>query len=186
MASAAAEEAIRSYLTAVKDPQALQDDDHIRRLEAELHAAQDPIARVKLHQRIQEASTQRAEAYEEAFVAHASAWAADHGISAAAFLAEGVSPAVLRRAGFSMRGAHRSGRSAAGSGHRVTTDQVRRALPLGTFTAKAAQEASGASSTVVRRVLHEELEAGTIAEIGPDPEHRGPGRAAVRYQRYQR
>lgn len=188
MASTAAEEAVRNYLVVLKDPDSLRDEERVSELEAQLGSTTDPIERVMLQQQLREARRPETHHYEDAFVTHAKAWADAHGISVAAFLAEGVAPAVLRRAGFSVSGARagrrgdRRGRKATGRS-RVSADQVRAALPRGSFTAKDVQEATGASPAVVRRVIQEETAAGNVAAAGPDPDHQGPGRAPVIYKR---
>lgn len=188
MASKAAEDAVRDYLTTLKDPGSLRDDERIGQLEKEHAEASDPIARVMLQQQLLEAKNPDMQSHEEGFVTHAKAWADAHGVSEAAFLAEGVSAAVLRRAGFSVRGADRRSRggrrrSRQTGRSRVSADQVRAGLPSGTFTTRDVQEATGASPAVVRRVLREEVEAGRVVDEGPDPNHQGPGRAARRYRR---
>jgi hypothetical protein len=65
----------------------------------------------------------------------------------------------------------------------VTSDEVRAAIPKGTFTINQLQEEAGASLAVVRKVVAEELEAANITEQGPDPDHSGPGRAPTLYER---
>jgi hypothetical protein len=64
----------------------------------------------------------------------------------------------------------------------VSSDEVRAAIPKGTFTVKDLQERSGASAAVVRRVISEEVEAGNVSDEGPDPDHSGPGRAPAIYR----
>lgn len=187
MASAVAESAVRNYLTALKDPQSLRDEDRIAELEKQLVAATDAIERVTLRQQLRDAQNPDTPHHEEEFVTHAKAWADAHGISAAAFLAEGVPTAVLRRAGFSVsqtpRGGSRRGRKSASGRTRVSAEQVRAALPKGTFTAKGVQDRTGASSAVVRRVVQQEVQAGNVTPVGPDPDHQGPGRSPVLYKR---
>lgn len=102
MASTAAEDAVRNYLTALKDPHSLRDEQHIARLEKELGESTDRIKRVMLRQQLLDAHDPPTGSYEEAFATHAKAWAEANGISAAAFRAEGVPSSVLRRAGFSV------------------------------------------------------------------------------------
>lgn len=189
MASTAAEDAVRNYLTSLKDPDSLRDDERIAEIETQLGAATDAIERVMLQQQLRDAQRPATDHYEEAFVTHAKAWADAHAISVAAFLAEGVPTTVLRRAGFSVSGAgggrggdHR-GRKPATGRSRVSADQVRAALPTGTFTTKDVQDATGASPAVVRRVIQEEVEAGNVVAAGTDPAHQGPGRAPRVYKR---
>lgn len=188
MASTAAEEAVRNYLLVLKDPGSLRDEERVAELEQQLGSTTDAVERVMLQQQLREAQRPETAHYEDAFVTHAKAWADAHGISVAAFLAEGVSAAVLRRAGFSVSGAragrrsYRGGRKTTGRS-RVSADHVRTALPTGAFTAKDVQEATGASPAVVRRVIQEETAAGNVVAGGPDPDHQGPGRAPVIYKR---
>jgi hypothetical protein len=182
MATKAAQ-AVTNYLLALKDPNVLRDDELIAKLNDELTSATDPVARVELRQQIANAQDPALDSVEEAFVTHAKAWADKAGISAAAFAAEGVDRAVLRRAGFSIKGLGTIKSPRRHTGKRVTSDQVRAAIPKGTFTTKSLQGSSGASAAVVRKVITEEVQAGNLTEIGPDPDHSGPGRAPVMYRR---
>jgi hypothetical protein len=183
-----AEEAVRSYLVALKDPSALRDEEGIAELERKIDATDDQLERVLLRQRLLEAKAPTIERYEEEFVTHAKAWADEQGVSASAFAEEGVPAAVLRRAGFRVGGGGRragrsGGRSGGGQRSRVTADEVRAEIPKGSFTIKVLQERSGASPAVVRKVVQEELGSGALKELGADPDHSGPGRAPTLYQR---
>jgi hypothetical protein len=184
---ATAEEVIRTYLSALRDPESLRDDDAITDKEAELAQAGDPITRLRLHEELQKLTKPSLESIEDEFVVHAKAWADESGISAKAFAAEGVPAAVLRRAGFSVSGGGSRGRRSttrrSSSGKRVTTEQVIESMPSGTFTVKALQEISGASAAVVRKAINAEREAGRLSEVGPDPDHSGPGRAPTLYRK---
>lgn len=189
MASTAAEDAVRNYLTVLKAPESLRDDERVAEIEKQLSVTADAIERVMLQQQLRDTERPATEHYEDAFVTHAKAWADAHGISVAAFLAEGVPTAVLRRAGFSVssagagrRGARRPRKSAAGR-PRVSAEQVRAALPTGAFTVKDVQDATGASPAVVRRIIQEEVERGNVVDAGTDPDHQGPGRAPKTYKR---
>lgn len=188
MVSTAAENAVRNYLTVLKDPGSLRDDERAAEIEKQLATASDPIERVMLQQQLRDAQRPSTDQYEEEFVTHAKAWADAHGISVAAFLAEEVPSTVLRRAGFSVSRAAAEGRGGRGrpsatGRSRVSAEQVRAALPTGTFTAKDVQDATDASPAVVRRVIHEEVEAGNVIAAGTDPDHQGPGRAPMTYKR---
>jgi hypothetical protein len=178
------EQAIRNYLTVLNNPDALRKNDR-HALETKVKETGDPVARLRLRAQLEGMKRPDTSRYEAAFVKHAKAWAEEQGVSADAFRAEGVSPAVLRKAGFAVRGTKpRRARARRQPGtHRVNADHVRRAIPRGKFTVKDLQRASGASTAVVRRVLQEELEAETITKAGSDPKHKGPGRAATIYQR---
>jgi hypothetical protein len=186
MASAAAEQAVRAYLGALKDPSSLRDDERIAKLERELERSNDQLERVLLQQQLLDAKSPSVEQFEEAFIEHARSWAEEHGVSPSAFQSEGVPSTVLRRAGFQVRGGRARGRAArrrsAGRRTRVSADEVRKAIPRGTFTIREVQERSGASTAVVRRVVQEELEAGRVSEAGTAPDHSGPGRAPALYE----
>lgn len=185
------ESAVRNYLLSIRNPSALRDEDAIASLSAKLEESTDELERLQLRQQLLDSETPSLEHYEDAFVEHARAWAERTGISAEAFLAEGVQPAVLRRAGFrgvSGGGRRRSSSRSAPSTRtstrtRVSADEVRAAIPTGTFTVKDLQERSGASAAVVRRIIAEEVEAGTVTDQGADPDHSGPGRAPTVYKR---
>jgi hypothetical protein len=186
VARKAQEQAIRDYLTVLNDPAALHTSD-VGELQAQISGTDDPIERLRLRGKIEQLKNPDSSKYEDAFVKHAKAWATEHGVTADAFRAEGVPPAVLRKAGFTVRGDGRKrtrGRRSTGTRRtRVNAEQVRKAIPRGKFTVKDVQEASGASPAVVRRIVQEEIQAGNVADAGPAPDHQGPGRAPTIYQR---
>lgn len=190
MPAPAAETAVRDYLRALSDPSSLRDDGQIEDLQSKLNSSQDGVERLRLRQMLLEAETPSIERYEEGFVTHAKAWADESGISAKAFTDEGVNDDVLRRAGFSVGDGRRRGRTTRQAPaaprtrrSRVTAEDVRGAIPDGTFTIKTLQDTSGASPAVVRKVVSEEESAGRLRNEGTDPDHRGPGRAPVLYRR---
>jgi hypothetical protein len=182
------ETAVRNYLLSVRDPSALRDDSAIDDLKTKLEQSSDDLERLQLRQQLLDMETPSLERYEDAFVEHAKAWADKTGITSDAFLAEGIPGSVLRRAGF--RGVVGGRRRAAGrpparttTRSRVSADEVRSAIPTGSFTVKDLQERSGASAAVVRRIIQEEVDAGRLSDEGADPGHTGPGRAPTVYKR---
>lgn len=190
MASGTAESAVRDYLRALHDPSSLRDDDKITELTQKLTSSEDGVERLRLRQTLLDAEAPSIERYEDEFVTHARAWADEAGVGVKAFTDEGVSNDVLRRAGFNVGGT-RGGRRARSSPasaprarrSRVTAEDVRSAIPNGTFTIKALQDSSGASPAVVRKVVAEEEQAGNLRSEGTDPDHRGPGRAPILYRK---
>lgn len=185
-----AESAVRNYLTALRDPSSLRDDNNIDELQRRLESASDELERLQLRQQILDSENPSVDRFEGDFVTHAKSWADSHGVSSKAFEAEGVPAAVLRKAGFratGRRGAGATARPRARAGGRtrtrVTVDEVRAAIPRGTFTIKDLQAKSGASPAVVRKVVQEELASGGLTTAGTDPDRRGPGRAPTLYQR---
>ena len=186
MATKKQDEAVRNYLLALRDPASLKDEERIAELKSAIEETDDELARLRLRQQLLDAERPALEQYEQAFVDNAKAWADEHGISDRAFLAEGVPPRVLRKAGFTK--VRTGGRRAASSGRtakrtRVSAEDVRKALPKGQFTIKQVQEATGASPAVVRRVVLEEVGADNVRDLGTDPDHKGPGRAPRLYER---
>lgn len=181
---ATADDAVRNYLLALREPEALKDDTALQSLNEQLAAEEDPIGRLRLRQQVLEAQQVDPKRYESDFITHARTWADSKGVSHAAFQAEGVPDSVLRKAGFSpRRGAAGRRRGGGGGRTRVSAEEVRTAIPKDSFTIKDVQDASGASMAVVRRVVQEELEAGNVTAKGSDPEHRGPGRAPTLYHK---
>jgi hypothetical protein len=185
------EAAVRNYLISLRDPSALRDEDAIADLHAKIEQSADDLERLQLRQQLLDLESPSLEGYEDAFVEHAKAWADAVGVSGEAFVAEGVAVAVLRRAGFRGVDGRRPVRArrtataarATGTRTRVSADQVRAAIPSGTFTVKDLRQRSGASAAVVRRVIGEEVDAGRLTDHGTDPDHTGPGRAPTIYQR---
>ena len=185
----AQQEAVRNYLISLRDPSALRDENAIADLHSRIDHTDDDVERLKLRQQLLELQNPPLDLYEAAFVDHAKAWAETTGVTADAFVAEGVPAGVLRRAGFRgvtngrTRRTRRSTARTTTGRRRVRADEVRAAIPTGTFTVKDVQEASGASAAVVRRVIGEEVDADSVTDQGPDPDHAGPGRAPTVYQR---
>jgi hypothetical protein len=185
------ETAVRHYLLSVRDPGALRDEGAIADLKSKLEQSGDELERLQLRQQLLDIESPSLERYEDAFVEHAKAWADKTGISGEAFAAEGVPAAVLRRAGFRgvgggggrRRSTARTTAPRAGTRSRVSADEVRSAIPTGSFTVKDLQERSGASAAVVRRIIQEEASAGRLTVEGPDTDHSGPGRAPTVYKR---
>lgn len=187
MASSTADSAVRNYLVALRDPSALRDEEKISKLQAKLESSTDELERLRLRQQIIDSQAPALDRYEEEFVTAAKEWADSVGITEKAFLEEGVPPHVLRRAGFRVaagRGRPRgSGNRGGARRTRVSSEEVRAAIPRGTFTIKQLQEATGASPAVVRKIVQEEEAAGRLAKVGTEKSSGGPGRSASLYKR---
>jgi hypothetical protein len=178
------EHAVRNYLLALKDPTALRDDEELRVLKDKLDATADPLERVRLHEQLRQSQQVDPAAFEDAFVKHAKAWAKAEGISPDSLRAEGVDPAVLRKAGFTVRGrgARKTARKRT-TRIRVSAEEIRKAIPRGKFTTRDVAEASKASVATVRNVVQEMVQQGKLEEVKPDEAHQGPGRAPKTYRR---
>ena len=178
MARSSAESAVSTYLVALQDPSSLRDEASVAALQSKLEKATDHLERLRLRQELLDLESPSIGRYEEDFITHAKAWADENGITTKAFEAEGVPAGVLRKAGLATGG--RRGRR---TRTRVTVDQVRAAIPRGSFTVKTLQEISGASPAVVRKVVLDGVADGTLKEQGTDPSHVGPGRAPTLYKK---
>lgn len=183
MPTETSESAVRNYLVALKDPAALRDDSRISELQQRLEATDDQLERVQLRQQIQDAERPSIERFEEDFVSHAKAWAEQHGVGASAFSEEGVPEAVLRKAGLARGRGRSTRRRGTARSPRVSAQDVRAAIPRGSFTIKTLQERTGGSIATVRNVVKEAEQEGLIAAQGTDPDHQGPGRAPTLYKR---
>ena len=192
MAETTAERAVRDYLSVLRDPSSLRDSDELDALQQQLDASTDAIERLRLHQQLEDAQNPPKDRFEADFIEHAREWADRNGITAKAFLAEGVDAGVLRRAGFTVGGRRSARGSGSGGGRRggggsprtrVSADDIRKAIPKGDFTVKTLVERAGASLGAVRKVISEELGNGSLVAKGTDPNHSGPGRAPTLYGR---
>lgn len=94
------EHAIRTYMRLIKEPEALIDAERIQELNTHLNDAHDPVERVKIRSEVERERTPDIDHIESEFVTHAKPWATKHGIDPQAFIAEGVDPTLLKRAGF--------------------------------------------------------------------------------------
>lgn len=190
MASAKSQEdAIRRYLTYINNPDELVDQTQIEKLQQKLSESTDPVERIKLRNEIERTKQPPAEELESEFVRVAKPWAEQHGISAEALRAEGVKPAVLRKAGFSIGGGTRKRTAASkrtGRGRqRASKDDVVQHLTAqasGTeFTLNHVMEATGASRSTINQVIARLTEEGKVKKVGKG-EHTGPGRAPDLFQ----
>lgn len=175
------DDAIRQYLNAIQNPDALVDDDKVSKLSEQVENEEDPIKRLKLRTELDKASNVSPEDYEEGFINNAKSWAESNSITADAFIAEGVPESVLARAG--MISQKRTG-TATKTRTRVSADDVRETV-LATadeFSTSDIAERSGASDATARKVVQELVDSGEVEEVGPDPDHTGRGRAATLYK----
>lgn len=189
------DEAVRTYLLSLQDPEALVDRAAIAEMEAAAATSTDPLERLRLLSRIERAKRVDLAHVEHEFVRQAKNWAEANEVSASAFQALGVPDAVLRTAG--LLGGGRTpgrragttttaapGRRAARSARNVTTAQVTDHVlgRSGPFTMAAVEADTGASTMTVRKSITALVEQGTVRRLGADPAHQGQGRAPIRYQ----
>lgn len=180
-ADAAAEQAVRAYLTALAEPTWPADDPQAERLRHELDHADDPLERVKLRGRLRQLAHDQAERREADFVARARQWAEAHGVTAEALRAEGVPADVLRRAGFTLREDQRprTRRRPERAAARPSDGDIRAAVPPTAFTLADVQASTGASEGAVRRVVRVMLARGEVEDLGPSHDDAGDPAARV-------
>ena len=185
-----AETAVRTYLQLVVDPSVLIDTAALDRLEQRIEATADPIDRIKAIAEYERAAHPDVDAYRDAFVKHAKAWAEANGIPTAAFHRMGVKADVLTAAGLAAHDQRRSkgrGRSAApiASGHGVTAEQIAAAAlkQRSRFTShELADAAGGGSPMTIRKALQDLISSGKVRSLGPHPSWKGRGRAPLLYE----
>ncbi len=175
-------EAVRSYLQWLEDPSSVRDHEAIAEAHTQATAAADPLDRLKALSRLQLLEAVDGDMFRLRFVEHAASWANANGVTPEAFMKLGVPQDVLRDAGLVPSGptGSRSGKRRG----RVSPEMVRAAIPEGTFTIAALEEASGASTATVRKVIAEMVEAGTLRDLGPDQKHTGRGRAPLLFSTF--
>lgn len=177
------EEAVRSYLLAIKNPAALRDEGQLTELESALATEDDPLERVRLRAKLSRARAITPEDFEPGFVDAAAAWADANGVSTDAFVAEGVAEDVLVRAGLLAAPASRARARRPAGRTRVPAGQVRDEIrgQADAFTTGDIVALTGASVATVRKIIGELLEERILVEEGPDPAHEGRGRAPTLY-----
>lgn len=186
------EDAVRTYLAWVDDPSTAIDADAVAAADAAFAAATDPIAKLHAAADRERAAQGDEEALASRFVAHAKAYADAEGIPVEAFRALGVSDEVLGRAGFDVPVGRGRGPAArprrAPSGPRAPQIPVAQLkavagqMPKRFTLAQLAAKAGGGSPATVRKAVEELVAEGRAANLGPDPDHVGPGRAPTLYE----
>lgn len=185
-----AEDAVRRYLLFLEDPASLVDEDAVRRAEAAVEAAGDPLARLHALADLEHARQADSDGVVDAFVAAAKEYAEAQSIPVAAFRAAGVPDDVLRRAGFDVGGRSRGGARSGGGAPRsrapkVSIEELKSAtlrLPKQFTLSELADAAGGGSPQTVRRAVDELIAEGKARSLGPKPDHHGRGRAPTLYE----
>lgn len=183
------EEAVRRYLAFLADPANARDENRVTELERSLAEADDPIEKIKLASELYRARNVDGSQFRADFVAEAKAWADENGIVSDAFLQMGVPIEDLRQAGFDVgRGpSRRSGAKEAGRQRaaRVGVAEIRdAALRIsGPFTVSELRDIVGGTPATVRKALDSLLAEDRVADLGPDRNWAGRGRAPHLYRR---
>lgn len=179
------EHTVERYMRALNDPKSLVDDKEVAAIESKLEAAKSPLERLRLQSQLQDVRSPSLEGLEEDFIATVQEWAEENGVSAEAFLAEGVPADVLQRAGFKVkvRGRRKGTTPARPRAPRVSKHVIREHIPAkGLFTVAQLVKACNGTEATVRKTLLEEIAAGRVIERGVDETYQGRGKAPVRYE----
>jgi hypothetical protein len=154
------EAAVRLYLMYLEDPQKLVDPSEVKKLQAKVSSAKDPIDRLKAISALNRAKAVDGSSFKYDFIKHAKAWADGEGVPDSAFREMGVPDDVLRAAGFggTARGGRGGGRArTTPSGRRPRTSPDRLAEGIlnldGSFTVKEVIESVGGSPVTVKNVI---------------------------------
>ena len=185
-----AETAIRNYLLYLDNPAQLIDAEEINRLQTEIDAATDPLDKLRTLSKLQRAQQSDEHALQEAFCAHAKAWADANDVTAASLATLGVSTDLLRRAGFDLPHAadqpakSRNAKTRQNSGQTVTTGQIKAEVAKRTtpFTLADIAERAGGSPMTIRKAVNELIDEGVVERLGPSPKWTRQGRAPILFQ----
>ena len=180
-----ATEAVRSYLLWLGDPSSLVDSATIAKLAARLDSASSPLDRLQIANALHVAESIDEDSLTGDFVRYAAEYAKREGIAPPAFLRLGVPEDVARAAGLLPTARKKSTppvKKEKARAPRTGREQVIASIPERAFTYRELEEQSGASTVTVRKVVEDLISSGSIADIGPDLEYSGRGRAPRRFR----
>lgn len=172
------EVAVRSYLQWLEDPDSVRDHAAIAEATSAASNAADPLDRLRALSALQALEAVDGDSFRAGFVDNAASWARENGVTTEAFVTIGVPNDVLVDAGL-LESRGTSGPPLRKRRTRISPDAVRAAIPTGSFTIAQLEQASGASTATVRKVIAEMTDAGTLRDLGPDQTHAGRGRAPL-------
>lgn len=185
-----AEGAVRLYLMYLDDPTKLVDQTAVKKAEAAVGSAKDPLDRLQALATLERARQADGDLLRKDFVAQARTYAEDQDIPASAFREMGVPADTLAEAGFDMGTSRRRRRSApttAGRSRapRVPLDEIKSAV--GSLSKRftlsdLADAAGGGSPATLRKAVDELIADKRVTKIGPKEDHHGRGRAPTVYE----
>lgn len=185
-----AEGAVRLYLMYLDDPTKLVDQTAVKKAEAAVGSAKDPLDRLHALATLERARQADGDLLRKDFVAQARTYAEDQDIPASAFREMGVPADTLAEAGFDMGTSRRRRRSApttAGRSRapRVPLDEIKSAV--GSLSKRftlsdLADAAGGGSPATLRKAVDELIADKRVTKIGPKEDHHGRGRAPTVYE----
>ena len=173
---APADDAVRAYLTFLDDPSKLVDEAEVKRLQAQVDKAKDPIERLIARAALIKAQAADGDALKADFIKQAKRWADAESLPVTAFRTFGVPEDVLTAAG--LTGSGRQGRGSAAPSTRrgrVNIDQLESGILSieGRFSVRDVTTRVGGSPITVKAAI-ERLEAqGKLKAAGEKAGNRG-------------
>lgn len=190
MTTKKAVDGIRAYLDGLgQTDKPIVDREAVKALKAQVRDESDPINKLKILAQLEQEEAGHVpdrSGDEAVFIAEAKAWADDEGIPTAAFQAMGVPDDTLKQAGFTITApsTSKTRRSSGGSrAPRIPMEDVEAAAKSlsGEWKLQDLAEKLDRDPTTTRNYLKKLMDAGTVKEIGDDPNHDGRGRAPKLY-----
>ncbi len=172
------------------DPTKLVDETAVKKAEAAVNSAKDPLDRLQALAALDRARQADGDQLREDFVAQALTYAAEQDIPVSAFREMGVPADVLAEAGFDVGTTRRRRRSAPSPtgrtrAPRVPLEEIKSAMGRLSkrFTlSDLANAAGGGSPATLRKAVDELISEGQVTKIGPKQDHQGRGRAPTVYE----
>lgn len=187
--SATPEAAVRLYLLWLEDPANLVDETNVKRAQAAVEKAKDPIERVRALADLEHARLADGDAATKDFVKQAKAWADGERIPGSVFREMGVPDDVLHEAGFDVR-QRRGRRAQSGSGSRTRAPRVSlehitaavNRLPKQFTLSDLGDKAGGGSPATLRKAVDDLIAQKKVKKVGPMENYKGRGRAPTVYE----
>jgi len=183
--------AVRLFLMYLDDPTKLVDETAVKKAEAGVGSAKDPLERLQALAALERARQADGEQLRRDFVSQARSYAEAEDIPVSAFQEMGVPADVLAEAGFDVGTPRRRRRGAASTpgrtrAPRVPLNEIKSAVGRASkrFTlSDLADAAGGGSPATLRKAVDELIAEGQVSKIGPKDDHQGRGRAPTVYER---
>lgn len=189
------EAAVRLYLLWLEDPTKLVDEVAVKKAEAAVENAKDPLDRLHALADLEHARQADGDQVQKDFLTHGKGYAEAQTIPVSAFEEMGVPREVLAEAGFEVgRGTGRGRGSSSSTGGRPSGRQRAPRVPLADikgvvtsqmskrFTLTELGEKAGGSRATLAKAVDELIEAGKVKKIGPQEGYSGRGRAPTVYE----
>lgn len=184
------EDAVRLYLLYLDDPAKLVDKTALKKAEAAVEKAKDPLDRLRALADLEHARQADSDQLRQDFIAHAKRYAEEQSIPVSAFREMRVPADVLAEAGLAVRAAARRGRGGDDGSRprapRVPLEQIKAAVSQLSkpFTlSELGKVTGGGSPATLRKAVDELIADGKVSKLSPQADYSGRGRAPTVYER---